>query len=139
MMDKLVDVFGPIVIGAFVIQRLIELLDPLVDSAFGLKEGDASADKKRRLIFGLISMAAGLFLAFGIGLRVLKYFDIEDRDFWDGLATAIIISAGTEGSNSVLKILEYFKANLKSGENGGQGKRRQKAGEDSSAGADTGR
>lgn len=112
-METLVNAFGPIVVGAFVIQRLIELLEPFIQTTFNLRTDSAEDQQRRRFIFGVISVVAALFMTFAIDIRVLNQFGIENKDFWDGICTAIIISAGTEGSNSFLKILEYYKTHLK--------------------------
>jgi hypothetical protein len=46
-------------------------------------------------------------------MRVLQHFGVAGVDFLDAIVTAVIISGGTEGSNSILKILEYLKGSLK--------------------------
>ena len=112
-MELLLNAFGPVVVGAFVVQRLIELLNPFIEQWFGLGTDSEQDKQRRRFVFGMLSLVVALILTFAIDIRVLNQFGIEDKDFWDGLCTAIIISAGTEGSNSFLKILEYYKTNLK--------------------------
>jgi hypothetical protein len=64
-------------------------------------------------MMGLISLGFGLLLAFGAGLRVLQPLGIGQADVLDGIVTALIISAGTEGFNSIMKFLGYAKEEKK--------------------------
>ena len=104
-MDKLVMALGPAFAAGFAVQQLMELLDPIVIKLIG------TGDKK--LVLGIVSLIAGLVLAFGAGLRVLQHLGINEADFLDGVVTALIVSAGTEGFNSIIKFLGYAKENKK--------------------------
>lgn len=105
-MDNFVRALGPAFAAGFAVQQLLEILDPLISRLFG-----PEADKKA--IQGLISFLVGLVLAFGAGLRVLEPLGIHEAGLIDAFVTALIISAGTEGINSVLKFLGYSKEKQK--------------------------
>ena len=99
-MDKLIEGLGPAFAAGFAVQQLLEILNPLMEKIFG------QANKK--IVAGLISLAAGLALSFFAGLRVLRPFGLE-AGVVDNIVTGLIISAGTEGFNSVMKFMGYYK------------------------------
>ena len=100
MLEKLVVALGPAFAAGFAVQQLLEILSPLVDKIKG--------DKK--LVLGIVSLVIGLVLAFGAGLRVLQPLGVANVNFvLDAIVTALIISAGTEGFNSIMKFLGYTK------------------------------
>jgi hypothetical protein len=111
-MDKVSDVvtaFGPAFAAGFAIQRLLELLDPL----FPFKD---SPDRKKKIL-GIVSLLCGLALAGGMGIRIIRHLITPDAAGWfdalDAFVTALVISAGTEGLNSIIKFLGYAKAEKK--------------------------
>lgn len=111
-MDQLVATVVPIFAAGFAIQQFLEILDPIVVRLIG--------ERDKKLILGIISLIAGLLIAFGTGLRVLAplciYSEVHEGyyfDLLDALITAFIISAGTEGINSVMKFLGYAKESKK--------------------------
>ena len=101
-MDELIVALGPAFAAGFAIQRLMEILDPILDKV-----------KNKKIFLGILSLIAGLALAFGVGLRVLEPLGIPNEKFWDAIITAFIISAGTEGFNSIMKFLGYKKEEKK--------------------------
>lgn len=108
-MDKLVVALGPAFAAGFAVQQLLEILDGFVVKIKII----GKADKK--LILGIVSLIVGLVLAFGAGLRVLQPLGVTNADFLDGVVTALIVSAGTEGFNSIMKFLGYAKEDKKGG------------------------
>ncbi|MFQ5796875.1 MAG: hypothetical protein ACE5JP_17780 [Candidatus Bipolaricaulia bacterium] len=104
-MEKLVLALGPIFAAGFAVQQFLEILDPVVIKTIG------KADK--RLVLGILSLTLGLALAFGGGLRVLESLDVATTGFLDAIVTALIISAGTEGFNSIMKFLGHAKESNK--------------------------
>jgi hypothetical protein len=106
-MDTIVLAFGPAFAAGFALQKLLEIFDPLVER---LVKND---EKAKKMFLGLVSLAAGLALAFGAGIRVLVHLGYSGSDVWDALITALIVSAGTEGINSIMKYLGYAKENKK--------------------------
>jgi hypothetical protein len=99
--EVLTEALVPVLFAAFAIQRLLDISDPVVDKAVKNKID-------RKIVLGILSFFAGFILAFGCGIRVLLPLGI-DASILDGVITALIISAGTEGSNSLMKILSYSK------------------------------
>ena len=100
-MDTLVKALGPAFAAGFAVQQLLEVLDPLIIKIIG------NADKK--LVLGIVALIFGLILAFGTGLRVLEPLGVANAGLWDTLVTGLVISAGTEGFNSILKFMGYSK------------------------------
>jgi hypothetical protein len=98
-MDKLVIALGPAFAAGLAVQRLLEILDPLAEKI----------KVNKKLLLGLVSLVIGLALAFGAGLRVLQPLGVTHADFLDAVVTGLIISAGTEGFNSIIKFLGYTK------------------------------
>jgi hypothetical protein len=105
-MDTLVIALGPAFAAGFALQRLLEILDPLLDKIQWVKGN-------KKIVLGLVSLVVGLILSLGIGLRVLRPLGVEGADLVDIAVTALIVSAGTEGFNSILKFLGYTKENTK--------------------------
>ena len=121
-METLVKALGPAIVAAFAIQQLLEILDPLVSQLLKPTGDDEKDKKKKKLVLGIATLILGLVLAFGFRLRIMQAFDVTSvSDSLDAIVTAVIISAGTEGSNSILKVLEYFKEFLKKGNGNGDG------------------
>lgn len=94
--------------AAFAVQRLVELLDPLLFTA------DTAAPPWRRALTrnkaswsGLLSTAAGCALSYFGQLNVLH--QAVPPSFTDVLVTGLAIGAGTNGVNSVLKFAQYSK------------------------------
>ena len=100
-MDTLVKALGPAFAAGFAIQQLLEILDPLIIKIIG------QADKK--LVLGIVAFIVGLVLAFGAGLSILEPLGVANAGIWDTIITGLVISAGTEGINSILKFLGYTK------------------------------
>jgi hypothetical protein len=106
-MAHLVVALAPAFATGFALQRFLEILDPIFE-----KLNNAQLKK---IILGLISFAAGLGLAAWPKVRVLKELVAPDSapSILDYLVTALIISGGTEGFNSILKFLNYKKEETK--------------------------
>ena len=104
-MDALVKALGPVFVAGLAIQQLLELLDSIVGKSLG---------DKKPMVFSIVSLVVGLALSFGIGLRVLHPLGLINVSFaLDAVVTGVIISAGTEGINSIMKFLGYTKDNKK--------------------------
>jgi Mg/Co/Ni transporter MgtE len=103
-MDTLVRALGPAFAAGFALQQLMELVDPIL--------GKVKEDKKKTIL-GIVSLVVGLVLAFGAGLRVLQPLGVTNADFWDAIVTGVIVSAGTDGFNSIMKFLGYTKEKRK--------------------------
>lgn len=113
IMDQIIMAIVPLLAAGLALQQLLELLDPILSKIIG--------ERDKRLFTSLISLMAGLVFAFGSGIRVLGVFLSQEQimaagdglDLVDAFITALIISAGTEGSNSILKFLGYSKESKK--------------------------
>lgn len=106
-MDKLVLALGPAFAAGFAVQRLIEILDPMLDKIQFIKDN-------KKAVLGIVSLLVGLVLAYGAGLTVLKPLGIANLPpFLDEFTTALIVSSGTDGINSIVKFLGYSKEDKK--------------------------
>jgi hypothetical protein len=109
---SLVMALVPAFAAGFAVQRLLEILDPLADRFIG--------PDRKKTVLALSSLAAGVGFAGGVGLRVLVHLNtykfagrFERHDLVDLLVTGLVISAGTEGFNSILKFMNYKKEEQK--------------------------
>jgi hypothetical protein len=105
---SLTTALAPAFAAGFAVQRLLEILDPLAERFVG--------PDKKKIVLGLSSLAAGLGFAGGIGIRVLVHLGtytfgsrFDRHDLLDLFVTGLVISAGTEGFNSILKFMNYKK------------------------------
>lgn len=93
--------FNGVFIAAFVIQRVIELVDPLFERSEHLKAW-------KKFYFGLIGFGLGLLLAsLSATFRLLTLLEIPSSTFLDVLVSALALSAGTDALNALLKLLSY--------------------------------
>lgn len=109
-MDKIIHALVPAFAAGFAVQQLLELVDAIF---FGNVLG---ANKKAVLAW--ISFLAGLGLS--IQIRVLSVLEPTVNPVIDVLVSALVISAGTEGVNSILKFLAYKKEEQKAAAAQGQ-------------------
>jgi len=105
-MDDFARAIGPIFIASFALQQLIELLDPILDAAFG---------DRKKWILSVVSLAAALGLTFGAGLRSLGPLGAGVPDWADAVITALLLTGGTKGINDLLKLIGYRKEAAKAG------------------------
>ena len=105
-MDTLVKALGPAFATGLALQQLLQILDPLLEKSQAIQQ-----NKKGILV--IVSLLFGLIFAFGAGLRVLAPLGVANADLLDAIGTALIISAGTEGFNSIMKFLGYAKEEKK--------------------------
>ncbi len=87
--------------AGFVVQRLLEILDPLFPDS-------VQKPNRKKIVMGLISLALGWCLSFS-GLTVFALLGAHISRWEDIVLSGIFISAGTEGFNSVLKFANYKK------------------------------
>ena len=116
-MDKLVTALAPVFAAGFAVQQLLEILTSILSI-----DTNATFQKWQKAILGFVSLVIGLVLAFGVdSLRVLQplFMDPSGKPtaqinpFLDHIVTALVISAGTEGVNSILKFMKYAKEDKK--------------------------
>jgi len=108
MEPNVITALMPAFAAGFAVQRLLEILDPVLERF--MKE-------RKRYYLGLISLSVGAGAAWLADLRVLVHLTSSGTpapsDFLDLIVTGLIISAGTEGFNSILKLLSYKKEEKK--------------------------
>ncbi|HXD34364.1 MAG TPA: hypothetical protein VN643_24815 [Pyrinomonadaceae bacterium] len=109
---SLIKALAPAFAAGFAVQRFLEILDPVVDRVIG--------SERKKIILGLTSLVAGFGFASGLGVRVLANLGaytftgkFDQNDLLDLLVTSLVISAGTEGLNSILKFMNYKKEETK--------------------------
>jgi hypothetical protein len=99
-MELLVLGLGPVVVSGYAVQQLLELFDPIL----------GRVGQPKRVWYGAIALLVGLLLSAVAGLRLFAPLGVESAPAWlDSLVTALVISASSEGFNSVNKYLEYMK------------------------------
>lgn len=104
-MNDLVTALGPAFAAGFAVQQFLELIDPLFG---GLTES------AKKIVFSVLALGLGFVLTLVGGFEVLEQLADQDiPDALDVLVTALVISAGTEGFNEILKFLGYAKQNEK--------------------------
>src|SRR5215208_2832911 len=111
-MDQLVLALAPAFVCGFAIQRLLELVDPVAD---GFIPGEGAAKGRwKKGILGIVAIIGGLVFATVAGVRVLNPISEATIPDWiDLAATGLVVSAGTEGLNSIMKYLGYKKEEQK--------------------------
>jgi hypothetical protein len=108
---------GPAVIslGGFAIQRALQILDPFIDwLTEATKEWwkvhhveDTGTVKRAAVAICALVLSGVIVWALDIGL--LSLVGVSGHVWGDRLVSALVLSAGSEGANSVLKVLEAFK------------------------------
>ncbi len=92
--------------AGFAVQQTLEILDALWFSTF--------SPRRKRQVIAASSAVLGLVFAFTANIRILGALGIKvPVDFVDGVISALFLSAGTDGVNSLLKFLQYKKEEQK--------------------------
>ena len=101
-----VTAMAPAFAAGFAVQQGLQILDSLLNL-----DNKINANVKRGLA-GATSLILGLLFAWG-GIRVLApLYPNSPPPLWvDYLVSALVISAGTEGFNSIMKFIGYTKDN----------------------------
>jgi hypothetical protein len=105
-MDNLVKALLPAFAAGFAVQQLLEIIDSIIVNKI------LGTEVKKAVLAG-VSLIVGLALAYSANLRVLEPLGVATADIWDIIVTGLIISAGTEGFNSIMKFLSYAKESKK--------------------------
>ncbi len=101
--SAVVTALGPAFAAGFAVQQLLEIVDPVI----ALLELTATTKKA---LLGLLSLGAGLVITSVCGLHVLQSLQSRAAAIHGDLfVTGVVISAGTEGINSIMKFLGYSK------------------------------
>jgi len=98
----------PAFAAGFAVQQCLQIVDAVAS-------WDQMKPEKKRGIMGLISLVLGFLFALS-GMHVLSAIapSTEKHKWLDLIVSALIISAGTEGFNSIMKFLSYQKESAKS-------------------------
>lgn len=111
-MEKLITALAPVFAAGFAVQQLLELLT----SFFDLDSKKVFQNYKKPIL-GVVAFGLGLGLTAELKIGVLQAIKGGEMNAvvstFDFIATALIISAGTEGVNSILKFLKYSKEEKK--------------------------
>ena len=105
-MASLTEALGPAFAAGFAIQRLLEILDPIIGKR---------SDKKALL--GAVALVIGIGLSWFASVRVLEPLGVTGKAAADIFVTGLVISGGTEGFNSIVKFLGYKKDEKKAAAN----------------------
>jgi hypothetical protein len=101
-----VEDFIPAVVAGFAVTRLLELADPILMHLLPKLYG-----KHKQLATGLLSLFAAVPIVVIGGLNVLGTATAGTPKYVAALiVTSLVVSAGTDGANSILKFLTYKKA-----------------------------
>jgi len=95
----------------FAVQQLLELLTPILDV-----DNNPTFQRYKKGILGASSLIVGIIMAYSVPqLRVLKILGVSSASApLDVFVTGLMLSAGTDGVNSVLKLMKYSKEDKKS-------------------------
>ena len=108
-LDKIIAALAPVFAAGFAVQQLLEILTSFLDL-----DNNEAFQRYKKPILGAVSFAFGCALASSLTTGVLGILQGSAGYTWrDYFATALIISAGTEGVNSILKFLKYSKEEKK--------------------------
>ena len=115
---------GLLFVASFAVQQILEAIAWPLESFIGAwwkKQGYAD-DSWKKTVLGVTGFIIGLLLASQLDLHILEHYIPAGapasamRGSWlDTFLTALVLSAGTEGTNSVLKYLKYLKEDKKTG------------------------
>ena len=125
-MDKLITALAPVFAAGFSVQQLLEILTSVLDL-----DSRPNFQKYKKTILGLVSLLVGFVLAYNGYLKVLQplfmvnsvtdpathavtpIYSVAIPRYLDLIVTGLVISAGTEGLNSILKFMKYAKEDKK--------------------------
>ena len=94
---------APIFAASVAVQQILEVFSVFVGET-----------KKKKAVLGGIGFLVGIVLARAFGLDVMQYFQLNSNiPGIDTIVTALVLSAGTEGTNSIVKFLKYLKEDKK--------------------------
>lgn len=115
---------GLLFIASFAVQQILEAISWPLESYVGAwwrRRGYAD-DSWKKTVFGVIGFIIGMYLAWQLDLHILEHYIPAGAPAsglrggpLDTFLTALVLSAGTEGTNSVLKYLKYLKEDRKAG------------------------
>ncbi|HEU4510650.1 MAG TPA: hypothetical protein VFR78_20640 [Pyrinomonadaceae bacterium] len=100
------DPLAPVFAASVAVQQILEAISVFVEERFG--------PTRKKAILGVIGFLIGLGFASYFDLNVMKYLQAaRSGGVVDKILTALMLSAGTEGVNSLVKFLKYLKEDKK--------------------------
>ena len=97
---------APIFAASLAVQQVLEVVSVPLGNKYG--------ELRLKPILGVTGFIIGVILAYVFHLNVMEYFKVENAGgFLDKVVTALILSGGTEGMNSLVKFLKYLKEDKK--------------------------
>ena len=100
------DPLAPIFAASVAVQQILEAISVFVEEKYG--------PAKKKAILGIVGFVIGLVFAAYFDLNVMSYFQVpRSGGLVDKVLTALMLSAGTEGVNSLVKFLKYLKEDKK--------------------------
>jgi hypothetical protein len=123
---ELMTVLAPTFAAGFAVQQLLEIVTSFLEL-----DTKKVFEKYKKAILGLIAVVIGFALAYKGYLQVLHplfisetkidptthkvtyYYSRAIPDYLDFFVTGLVLSAGTEGINSILKFMKYKKEEVK--------------------------
>ena len=107
MNDSIIQTLTVPFAAGFVVQRFLEILDPLTSKFLG-------NPTTKKAVLGVVSLFIGWLIAWQIPVELFHALLKQDSSTgitptFDHFLSGIFISAGTEGFNSLLKFAQYKK------------------------------
>jgi hypothetical protein len=97
---------APIFAASVAVQQILEVFSVIVERYLGAA--------RKKSVLGCIGFLVGIVLARAFGLDVMQFFQLNSNiPGVDTIVTALVLSAGTEGTNSIVKFLKYLKEDKK--------------------------
>lgn len=97
---------APIFAASVAVQQILEVCSVVVEKYVG--------ESRKKAALGIIGFVVGIILTRAFGLDVMQYFNLNSGiPGIDTAVTALVLSAGTEGTNSIVKFLKYLKEDKK--------------------------
>ena len=116
-MQQLIMKLAPVFAAGFAVQQLLEILTSFLDL-----DSNPTFQKFKKPILGAVALAAGMVLAIDLNLAVLQpLLTLADEKvtltggklIFEYLVTGLVLSAGTEGINSIVKFMQHAKDQMK--------------------------
>jgi hypothetical protein len=101
--DELIKAMAPAFAAGLAVQRLVDISEPVTKDL-----------PMKKLIVNAVAVLLGVWLAIAADLGVLKPLGADVARWADVVVTGLIVSAGSEGFNSLFKFLGYAKEAKKS-------------------------
>ena len=97
---------APIFAASVAVQQILEVFSGLVEKYV--------RESRKKAVLGIIGFLVGIMLTRAFHLDVMDYFKVNSGiPGIDTVVTALVLSAGTEGTNSIVKFLKYLKEDKK--------------------------